>query len=78
MKIALLLNANAKPNKADSGGRTPLHWAARNGHTEVTKLLLDAAAHPNVRDREGETALYKAAYYGHTDVVKALLFAENI
>lgn len=62
---------------------TPLHWAASNGHLEMTKLLLDHAKSDtaavidnllSVRniDTDGFTALDLARQYGHDDVVKLL------
>ena len=31
-------------------GRTPLYWAARNGHTETAARLVDLRADPNAKD----------------------------
>ena len=38
-------------------GRTPLYWASRNGHKDVTKLLLDRGPDVNIADRVGMLAL---------------------
>ena len=47
-------------------GRTPLHLAARNGHTEVVAALITAQAAVNAIDDEGMTPLALAAAKGHT------------
>ena len=38
---ALLLEKRADVNSTDSGGRTPLHFAAYTNHTEMVAFLLD-------------------------------------
>ncbi|GAP84210.2 putative ankyrin repeat protein [Rosellinia necatrix] len=53
--------------------RTPLSWAAGNGHTEIVKVLLDAGSEPNIVDEFGRTALWHAARSGHGPVVVSLL-----
>ena len=30
--------------------RTPLHWAAREGHVDIVKYLVDKGADPNIKD----------------------------
>lgn len=47
-------------------GRSPLHLAARNGHTEVVAGLLSARAAVDMTDDEGMTPLALAAAKGHT------------
>ena len=37
--------------------RTPLHLAARNGHSKVVKTLLDRGAKVNIVDKNGKNAL---------------------
>jgi ankyrin repeat protein len=40
--VKLLLKANqAEVDSKDENGRTPLSWAAGNGHEATVKLLLD-------------------------------------
>jgi hypothetical protein len=54
--------------------RTPLLWAARNGHEAVLKVLLDGKAKTESKDRRnGRTPLSLAAQNGHDAVVKVLL-----
>ena len=32
--------------------KTPMHWAAKNGHTEILEILLENKADVNARDSE--------------------------
>jgi ankyrin repeat protein len=55
-------------------GRTPLSWAAGNGHEEVVKLMLSTdRVHKNTVDSYRQSPLLWAAAYGHVAVVKLLL-----
>ncbi|KAJ5469027.1 hypothetical protein N7475_006779 [Penicillium sp. IBT 31633x] len=46
-----LINSGHSPNRKDTHDRTPLWWAAVNGHEGVVKLLLkNDCADPNFRD----------------------------
>lgn len=53
--------------------RTPLHWAAVNGATEVVELLLEAGADPNFQDARGRTPLHWAARLNRLVIVNCLL-----
>jgi len=54
-------------------GRTPLSWAAENGHEAVVKLLLEKDANTEAKDTYGRTPLSWIAGNGHEAVVKLLL-----
>src|SRR5271156_612467 len=56
-----------------NGGRTPLAWAAWNGHEGVVKLLLDRGADIEWKDQSGQTKLVYAIVNGHVAIVKLLL-----
>lgn len=70
-----LLGINS-PDSKDSYGRTPLSWAAENGHEAVVTLLLDKKAELEANDFNGRTPLSWAAGHGHEAVV-ALLLEKN-
>jgi ankyrin repeat protein len=54
-------------------GLTPLHLAARNGHTATTEVLLAHAAPVGVQDWQGHTPLHLAAAHGRAAVAALLL-----
>jgi uncharacterized membrane protein YhaH (DUF805 family) len=56
----------------DHDGRTPLHWAAMNGHRTVAELLLLLKAALDAKDRWGMTAT-DYALKGHYDDLARLL-----
>ena len=77
--IALLRNGH-DPDFKDTYGRTPLSWAAENGHEAVVKLLLEKeGVEPDSKDNEyGQTPLSWAAENGHEAVVKLLLEKDGV
>jgi len=53
---------------------TPLHAAAKTGHTEIVKLLLAAAPDVNAQDAvQGNTPLHNAVASGNGEVMELLL-----
>jgi hypothetical protein len=59
--------------KDDGYGWTPLHWAAYNGHIEISRLLLQNGAEVNARSSNGYTPLHWAASNGHVDILHLLV-----
>jgi ankyrin repeat protein len=54
-------------------GRTPLSWAAGNGHNTIAQLLLKKKVDPDSKTSNGRTPLSWAAGNGHEAVVRLLL-----
>ena len=56
-------------------GKTPLHLAVENGHTEVMRLLYTKSRWvvPDKRDRFGRSVVHKACFAGNDEVVKLLM-----
>ena len=55
-------------NATDDDGNTPLHEAARHGHTATAQALINAGANDF-----GFTPLHEAASHGQTETVRALI-----
>jgi ankyrin len=55
--VRRLLEKGADANAKDNRGRTPLHHAARSGHSDSVRLLLEKGADVNATDKEGRTPL---------------------
>ncbi|CAI7636252.1 unnamed protein product [Penicillium pancosmium] len=68
-----ILERKAGVNRQDANGRTPLSFAAENGHYAVAHLLLKWKADIDCKDVNGSTPLSMAAENGHDTVVKLLL-----
>ena len=73
--VTVFINAEAyKVNQQDCTGRTPLAWAARNGHEAVVKIFLEQKnVDRNLPDKNDLTPLGWAAVERHEGVVKLLL-----
>jgi ankyrin repeat protein len=72
--IMALLENRHNADVKDTYGRTPLWWAAENGHEAMAKLLLEKGAELESKDGyDGRTLLSWAAGKGHEAVVKLLL-----
>lgn len=57
---------------ADEEGRTPLHVACWQGHTEVVQVLLSHGALTDAQDNENRTPLQSAAWQGHDRITELL------
>ena len=60
----------------ETGGSTPVVFAARVGDAESARLLLEAGANADEIAADGHSALVMAAFADHPDVVEVLLEAE--
>ena len=78
--VTLLINAGGyEVDQQDCVCKTPLAWAAENGHERVAKALLGRKdVDPNRPDVYDRTPLVWAAAMGHEGLVKILLELENI
>jgi len=63
-------------DEIDAYRKTPLMWAARNGHEAIVKLLLEKGADANGKNVSNGTLLMWAAEWGHRDIAKLLLKKE--
>ncbi|XP_078619964.1 transient receptor potential cation channel subfamily A member 1-like [Branchiostoma floridae x Branchiostoma japonicum] len=60
-------------NAQDHHGRTPLHWAVKEGHPEAVELLLQHGADAEVQDEEQAAPIHMAVETAHVECLKALL-----
>ena len=51
--IELLIEKGALVNAMDSGGRTPLHYSAENGHVQAAIKLVENGADIKLKDLDG-------------------------
>ncbi|KAK1762458.1 ankyrin repeat-containing domain protein [Phialemonium atrogriseum] len=68
-----LLERGSGPDLKDTYNRTPLLWAAEEGHEAVLEILLCKGAGANLKDGFGRTPLFWAARQGNETIVKMLL-----
>lgn len=72
--VSNLMQKERHPDLGDSFGRTPLSYAAENGHGAPVKLLLATGkVNINSSDKFDRTALSYAAERGHEGLVQLLL-----
>ena len=71
--------AKVRINLRGENNFTALHYAARNGHTEVVDSLIDQPTlQVNAVDKDGNTALIHAVTNEHVDVVRELLTRDDL
>ncbi|RYP73107.1 hypothetical protein DL771_003858 [Monosporascus sp. 5C6A] len=76
-KVTARYTKNQPDSKDAEYGRTPLSWAAENGHEAVVKLLIaEKAVDPNPKDINGWTPLLWASQYGQETILQLLLNQE--
>ncbi|XP_063838739.1 ankyrin repeat domain-containing protein 39 [Ostrinia nubilalis] len=72
--ISKASNIKDTVNAPDNSGYTALHYAARNGHTDVCDILIKNGACIDAQTKSGKaTPLHKAAAAGNTTAVKFLI-----
>ncbi|XP_078073427.1 histone-lysine N-methyltransferase EHMT2-like isoform X9 [Mustelus asterias] len=71
----LLATGQVDLNTQDSGGWTPVIWAAEHKHIEIIKLLLGRGANVTLKDNEENICLHWAAFAGSSDIAEVLLNA---
>ncbi|XP_066445031.1 LOW QUALITY PROTEIN: integrin-linked protein kinase [Eleutherodactylus coqui] len=57
-------------NQGDDHGFSPLHWACREGRSNIVDMLIMRGARINVMNRGDDTPLHLAASHGHRDIVQ--------
>ncbi|GAB6027021.1 hypothetical protein CHUAL_013750 [Chamberlinius hualienensis] len=60
-------------NQGDDHGFSPLHWASKEGRTNIVEMLVYRGARVNGLNMGDDTALHLAAAHGHRDIVLLLL-----
>jgi ankyrin repeat protein len=74
-----LIAGGANPRLKDTWDRTPLWYAANNGHAEIIDILLrQPGVEPDLKDTFQRTPLLWAAENGHEAVVRRLLADERV
>ena len=71
--VRLLLDYGANVNVYDKSRKTPLHFAASEGHLYVARMLLERNADVRVHGDGGDTPLHLAASSHHLQIVRNLL-----
>ncbi|XP_076006071.1 histone-lysine N-methyltransferase EHMT2 isoform X2 [Genypterus blacodes] len=71
----LLETGQVDVNAQDSGGWTPIIWAAEHKHVDVIKSLLNRGAAVTIQDKEQNVCLHWAAYAGNVDIAELVLNA---
>lgn len=71
--LALISEGRVSCDVRDRFGRTPLHWAAEQGHRNVALALITAKACVDARSQRNLTPVMLAASRGHNEVVEMLL-----
>ena len=72
--VAELLETESKKKQPeDHNGRTPLHYAASNGHLRAFQMIVEKFGEWKLKDIDGYTPLHEAACNGHFEVCKFIV-----
>ncbi|XP_030836321.1 integrin-linked protein kinase [Strongylocentrotus purpuratus] len=61
------------PNQGDDHGFSAMHWACKEGRTNIVDMLISRGAKINATNMGDDTALHLAAAHGHRDIVLKLI-----
>uniref|UniRef100_A0A670I5B2 [histone H3]-lysine(9) N-methyltransferase n=1 Tax=Podarcis muralis TaxID=64176 RepID=A0A670I5B2_PODMU len=76
MVSLLLSTGQVDVNAQDSGGWTPIIWAAEHKHIEVIRMLLTRGADVTLTDNEENICLHWASFTGSAEIAEVLLNAQ--
>ena len=54
---------------SDDHGFSPMHWASKEGRTNIVDMLIGRGAKINATNMGDDTALHLAAAHGHREIV---------
>ncbi len=74
--VSKLVKNKKSVDEVDSGGWTPLHYAAANGHLDLCEILIKEDADINASNDLDYTPLHLAAWQGHAEII-LMLFNTN-
>uniref|UniRef100_A0A8C2FC56 Euchromatic histone-lysine N-methyltransferase 2 n=1 Tax=Cyprinus carpio TaxID=7962 RepID=A0A8C2FC56_CYPCA len=73
--LLLLSTGQVDINAQDSGGWTPIIWAAEHRHIDVIRALLNRGADVTLRDKEMNVCLHWASFSGCAEIAELVLNA---
>uniref|UniRef100_A0A9J8B525 Euchromatic histone-lysine N-methyltransferase 2 n=1 Tax=Cyprinus carpio carpio TaxID=630221 RepID=A0A9J8B525_CYPCA len=73
--MLLLSTGQVDLNAQDSGGWTPIIWAAEHRHIDVIRALLNRGADVTLRDKEMNVCLHWASFAGSAEIAELVLNA---
>ncbi|XP_049329095.1 histone-lysine N-methyltransferase EHMT2-like [Astyanax mexicanus] len=74
--VMLLLNTGQVDiNAQDSGGWTPIIWAAEHRHIDIVRALLNRGADVTLKDKEMNVCLHWASFAGSAEIAELILNA---
>lgn len=71
----LLETGQVDINAQDSGGWTPIIWAAEHKHVEIIRSLLNRGADVTLKDKEMNVCLHWASFAGSVEIAELVLNA---
>ena len=62
-------NHSSRFTRSDDHQFSPLHWAAKGGHTKIVEMLIARGARIHTTNMGDDTPLHLAAAHGHRPIV---------